>query len=236
MQRKTLQIKTVAEGLGDREFACLASTWVPYVDSYGDLVQRGAFSRWLPFFQEKGKILWQHDTSEPIGKPQEAREDDQGLFTRARVSDTQAGRDALTLVRDGVIDSVSIGYEALKYEMLTEARAREILGDGYDAAYKALPWWSVGFRLLTEIKLYEVSLVSFPANEQAEILGVKGAGRLPETEREFEHFLRDAGYPRKAAAAITGHGYKGLQRDAGPDEYEELAASLKAAADALRAS
>ncbi|HEU4752056.1 MAG TPA: HK97 family phage prohead protease [Armatimonadota bacterium] len=223
------------EGLGENEFAGYASVF-GNVDDYGDIVQRGAFAASLPFFLKDGMICWQHRLGVPIGKPVEAYEDEKGLFVRGRISDTAAGRDCLTLMRDGVVQKLSIGYETEGYQVLSEEQARVLLGDaGYEAALKALPWWADELRLLTQIKLYEVSPVSFPANDAAEILGVKSAGgRLPETEREFERFLRDAGWPRKAAVALTGHGFKGLQRDAGQD-LDRLAASLKQAAATLRA-
>lgn len=241
MERKELPIEMQSfDGLGEREFACTASTWVPYVDTYGDMIQKGAFVKWLPFFLEKGVSCWQHATRQPIGRPLEARETDAGLYARIKISQVAQGDEALTLMRDKVVQSVSIMYDVLGYEMVSESRARELLGDHYDAAMRALPWWSDGLRLLTEIKLYGIDPVTFPGNEQAEILAVRSSGRLPETEREFERFLRDAGFPRKAAAAITARGYKdaALQRDAEGDAaaVEALAGKLQELTSALRAS
>jgi uncharacterized protein len=236
MHYKSFSFKaSAAEGLAEGEISGYASTW-GNVDSYGDIIQRGAFAGTLAFFLENGLTLHQHQMRVPIGKPIECYEDEKGLFIRAKISDTTAGRDCLTLVRDKVIRKLSIGFEPEGYSMLSEEQGRAILGDaGYEEALKALPWYSDGLRLLTQIKLYEVSLVSFPANEQAEILAVRSGGRLPETEREFERFLRDAGWPRSAAVALTNHGYKGLQRDAGT-ESNDLAVALRNAAAALSAS
>lgn len=222
---KSFRFKADASNLDDGEFAGYASTF-GNVDTYGDIIQKGAFARTLPSFKENGLILWQHQMRVPIGKPIEAYEDEKGLFIRAKISDTAAGRDCLTLMRDGVVRKMSIGFDSLGYQMLSEAEARMILGDRYDAAFKALGWWADGFRLLTDIELYEVSPVSLPANDQADITSVKApGGRLPETEREMERFLRDAGFSRTDAKAITGHGFKALQRDAG--DHAGLAASLK---------
>jgi uncharacterized protein len=82
------------------------------------------------------------------------------------------------------------------------------------------------------VKLYEVSLVTFPANEKATITGVKAAH---DTERDFEHFLRDAGYSREAAKIITARGYKALsgQREAESEELQLLAEALDRFAPSL---
>ena len=73
-------------------------------------------------------------------------------------------------------------------------------------------------RRLLEVDLYEVSVVTFPMLEAAKITDIKSI----KTERDFEAFLRDAGYSRKEATAIALHGYKALepQRDADVTEAE----------------
>jgi hypothetical protein len=100
----------------------------------------------------------------------------------------------MALMRAGAIDSMSIGYRTM------EAVAE---GDGR-------------VRKLTEIDLFEISLVTFPMLPDAKITAVQAISN----ERDFEKFLRDAGYSRKEAVALTLHGYKALlkQRDAGEDE------------------
>ena len=72
---------------------------------------------------------------------------------------------------------------------------------------------------MDEVDLFEISLVTFPMNEKATVVDVKSLT----TEREFERFLRDAGYSRKEATAIALHGFKGLtdgQREAVAGEAE----------------
>ncbi len=69
MQFKTLGFKLSEKAdLAKGEFAAYASTW-KNVDSYGDIIQEGAFTRSLPKFLECGLIFWQHNTRVPIGKP-----------------------------------------------------------------------------------------------------------------------------------------------------------------------
>ena len=126
------------------------------VDEGGDVIVPGAFSKTL---QERGnriKITWQHDWREPIGKPLELREDEHGLYIKGKLTlDTQRGREALALMRDGVIDELSIGYDAIKSEYVKR--------DGRTV------------RELREIRLYEISPVTVAMNEEARIMNVKAA-------------------------------------------------------------
>lgn len=163
------------------------------VDQGMDVVERGAFRKSLG--SRKVKMLWQHDTSMPIGVWDEIYEDERGLFVRGRLlKEVEKGREAMALLRAGAIDSMSIGYRTI--EAIPE-------GDGR-------------VRKLMEVDLFEISLVTFPMLPDAKVTNVKSIT----TERDFEKFLREAGYSRKDAVAITLHGFKALlkQRDAGEDE------------------
>lgn len=162
------------------------------VDLGYDVVQPGAFTKSLA--KRKPKMLWQHDMQNPIGVWEEVREDSRGLFVKGRlISDVMQGKEALALLKAGAVDSMSIGYRTVE-AMMEGDRVRKLL----------------------EVDLYEISLVTFPMLPEATVTDVKSIT----TEREFERFLRDAGYSRSEAAAIALHGFKGLtkQRDAGEDE------------------
>lgn len=162
------------------------------VDQGMDVVERGAFRKSLDV--RKPKMLWQHDMSQPIGVWDEVREDERGLFVKGRLlTDVAKGREALALLKAGALDSMSIGYRTV--EAVEE-------GDGR-------------IRKLMEVDLFEISLVTFPMLPAAKVTSVKSIS----TERDFERFLRDAGYSRSEATAITLHGFKGLrnQRDADGD-------------------
>lgn len=119
-------------------------------DGGGDQVQKGAYAKSLSNLATEGravKMLWQHDPTQPIGIWEEVREDDRGLFVRGRIlADVEKGREALSLVRAGAIDGLSIGYRTKS--------ARK----GADGA-----------RILSEIDLWEVSLVTFPMLANARI-------------------------------------------------------------------
>lgn len=165
------------------------------VDQGLDVVQPGAFAKNLG--KRKVRMLWQHETDKPIGVWEEIREDERGLFVKGRlILGVEKGKEACELLKAGAIDSMSIGYRTI------EAESETISGRGV--------------RKLTEIDLFEISLVTFPMLPDAKVTDVKSIT----TERDFEKFLRDAGYSRNEAKAITAHGFKALrsQRDVGEEK------------------
>lgn len=161
------------------------------IDTYGDIILRGAFSNTMG--KRKVKMLWQHDPSQPIGVWDEMREDDRGLWMKGRILPGVAkGKEAIELMSAGAIEGLSIGYRTV------------------DAEYKE------GNRLIKEIDLWETSIVTFPANELA-----GASVKSVETERDLERLLIDCGLSRKAAKAIAanGKGYLALRdaEDGDPD-------------------
>ena len=133
-------------------------------DLVGDVVQPGAFKKTVDelFPKNQIKFCWQH--GEPIGRPIFMQEDSKGLYVQARIAPTTLGNDALALVKENVIDSMSIGYNVIQ--------------DEYDTTSKT--------RYLKELRLKEFSLVTFPANEEALVTGVK-------TAEDFRNVLLSAG-------------------------------------------
>ena len=111
------------------------------------MVSPGAYGRSLARLASAGgkvKMLWQHDPAQPIGVWDEVREDGRGLFVRGRLlTEVRAAREALVLLRAGAIDGLSIGYRTLTAEK------------------------AAGGRLLHEVELWEVSLVTFPMLPEA---------------------------------------------------------------------
>lgn len=119
-------------------------------DQGGDIVLKGAYASSLARLARDGvkvKMLWQHDPLQPIGIWDEVREDDKGLWVRGRIlSDVAQGREAEALLTAGAIDGLSIGYRTVK----------SVKDDR-------------GKRLLAELDLWEVSLVTFPMLRQARV-------------------------------------------------------------------
>jgi len=168
------------------------------IDQVGDIIHPGAFRKTLTERGGRIKFLWQHDPTEPIGRMVEAREDTGGLYVKAVISDTARGRDAIALLRDGAIGEMSIGYDAVK--------------GGTD--YSKTPEGK-SVRNLREIKLYEFSLVTFPANEQAVVTALKDTD--PGDADEGEESEPDAAPEIKVGRTIS----------------RATTAQLKAAVDAL---
>jgi len=125
------------------------------IDSYKDVIVDGAFTKTIEQRGERIAFCLQHDIRNPIGKIQEIKEDGKGLFLKVRISDSEG--DIKTKIREGILKEMSIGYSTV------DAKAGEVGGEDVT--------------LLTEIKLYEVSLVTVAANEQAFIESMKADGQ-----------------------------------------------------------
>lgn len=155
-------------------------------DNYDDVIQPGAFSASLAQHRANGTMpamLWQHDPEEPIGVWSEMTEDERGLMVRGRlVLESERGRAAHALLKAGALNGLSIGFMAKQwaYDRETEVRT------------------------LTEIDLWEVSMVTFPAQPKARVTSVKSADVAGlSTIRQAEKALRDAGFSTDAASAYV---------------------------------
>ena len=184
------EVKSLDEGGKISGYASVFGT----LDSDGDVIVKGAFRETLAMCREKGKwpkMLWQHDPSQIIGKWTNMLEDEHGLYVEGHyILDVEKGREAYALAKAGVLTDLSVGFNT------QEAERGEMRG-----------------RVITKVSLWEVSCVTWGANPDA-----KFVAKALKTERDFERFLRDAGFSRKEATAITADGFKALsQRDAGDD-------------------
>lgn len=175
------------------------------VDYYGDVVEAGAFTKTLA--AKMPAMLWQHDSAEPIGVWTKIAEDEKGLYMEGRLLAGKVARasEAYELLKAGAINGLSIGYMPKAWEW-----AKDKSGDS--------------IRHLKEIDLWEVSLVTFPANEAAVVTSVKSL----ESIRDIEETLRDAGFSRSEAKSLISR-VKDLQREA-----EIKGAALEAARELLK--
>lgn len=123
-------------------------------DVVGDVIRRGAFSKSLK--ERLPRVLWQHDPHNPIGVFKEIYEDNKGLFARIELNlDVQQGREAYSLFKQGAMDSFSIGALLEKYEIIEDPKTGRAALD------------------VKELRLMEVSVVTFPANEKATVTAIK---------------------------------------------------------------
>jgi HK97 family phage prohead protease len=173
-------------------------------DLGGDIVVAGAMSKSIKARGAKGvRMFADHDSRKRIGVWTDLIEDEKGLYVKGRLLlEKQDGRDAYIDLKEGALDGLSIGFR-------TKA-------DSYDGRRKA--------RMLKEIDLLEISLVSFPMNENARVTAVKSI----KTIREFEDFLRDVGgFSHAAAKAIAASGFKAAEPRDEDDAGALAAAALK---------
>ena len=164
------------------------------VDSHGDIILPGAFKN----NKRNPKMLWQHRFDEPIGIWTAVIEDQKGLRVTGTFANTQKANEALELIKLGAVSGLSIGYRTIKSE------------DSLN-----------GERLLHEVDLYEISIVTLGSNELATIDAVKAAAM---TKRDIEEKLRDAGFSANVAKKLISGGFEALspQRDAEELELEEV--------------
>lgn len=166
MEYKTVQFEVKEIDEEEGTFTGYAATFSKTPDSYGDIIDKGAFAKTLKERFNRIKILWNHYILEPIGKPLEMVEDDKGLLVKGKLSlGVQRAKEVMFLMKDGVITELSIGYDAMK--------------ETYEG----------GIRHLQEIRLWDFSPVTFAANPEAVVLSVKKAtsfGNLPLADRERE--------------------------------------------------
>lgn len=120
-------------------------------DSYGDVIEKGAFKKTIKE-NPTPPILWQHDTTQPIGVTQSMKEDDYGLYVVGKlVLDVQKAVEAYALMKAKAMKGLSIGFSLLKWMVDKDQQTRR----------------------LKEVKLWEWSPVTFPANTLANVANVR---------------------------------------------------------------
>ena len=177
-------------------------------DSYDEIVAAGAFAESLATHKSQctlPALLWQHRSGEPVGVYTGMHEDNIGLKVSGQLAlKTVRGSEAYELLKMKAISGLSIGFAT-----------RE---DSYDRV--------TGIRTLKKVDLYEVSLVTFPANDTARVQGVKNIEFI-EDLKSAEQYLREVGMSRTEAKAFIARVKSLGPRDAGEDEMQSLIAALK---------
>lgn len=160
-----LQIKSINN---DGAISGYASVF-DVVDSYGDIVVRGAFQSAIDLFNQGKypKLLWQHDVNHPIGVIDDVTEDQRGLFVKCHLLlEVQKAREVHCLIKNKAIDGFSIGYK---------------LKDSY---------FENGHQYLTDIDLLEISIVTFPACENALVAEVKSQDNILKNINSINQLIR----------------------------------------------
>ena len=181
-------------------------------DAYDDVIVAGAFAATIAEHRKSGTMpamLWQHSPDEPIGVWEEIAEDANGLRVKGRLAlDTARGREAHALLKMGALNGLSIGFVARAWRYENE-----------------------DVRVLTEIDLWEVSLVTFPANAKARITHVKTADTVA-SPKDAERILREAGFSKADATAFVSRVMR--MGETRREAADATAQALKAAERALQ--
>jgi HK97 family phage prohead protease len=154
-------------------------------DDYDDVIAAGAFVESMKAHKAAGTMpamLWQHSAEEPIGVWSEMVEDAKGLRVKGQLAlETVRGKEAHALLKLGALNGLSIGFMSKQW---TYDRETEV-------------------RTLTEIDLWEVSLVTFPANSKARVTNVKASADEVATPKDAERILREAGFSKADATGLV---------------------------------
>lgn len=174
------------------------------VDSYGDVIEKGAFRDTLRTWEDKGKyppMLLQHgggifgggaDDMLPVGKWTSMEENSKGLKVEGELFalSTERGQYIYEGLKAGALDGMSIGYKTIKFRNGSKAGEPR--------------------RFLEQVDLIELSIVTFPANDKARV----GAVKADFDPRELEAMLREASLSRSDAVKAVATFRKWLQREA----------------------
>jgi len=157
MERKRVAFEIKAVDVQAGTFSGHAAVFnIPDDGDPPDIIMPGAFTKtikeWGPAGANRIKILALHRSDWlPIGVPTVLVEDGTGLAFEGKISDTSLGRDVLTLMRDKVLAEMSIGFDVIKREEVPNRRVR----------------------ILHEVRLWEISPVTWAMHPLAAIDGVK---------------------------------------------------------------
>ena len=176
------------------------------VDAYNEVVVPGAFAESLAAIEQQGRplpALWQHMSTEPVGGYESLKEDARGLAVEGflLVDEIVKAREAYALLKRNLVTGLSIGYYV-----------RDSSRDDV-----------TGIRTLKKLDLVEISLVTFPANDDARVDAVKSMlahGSMPSI-RQFEGILREAGFSKSQATTIASRGFKYLLDQGEPEPPKE---------------
>jgi len=174
------------------------------VDSYGDTIIQGAYSKTLENRERPIRMRWNH-YGPIIGKWLRIVEDEKGLFVEGELTPGHSKAiDVYASMKHGAIDGMSIGYFPTEWSQQSD-----------------------GTRLLKEINLVEISVVEEPADLGARVQDIKSMIDTVTSLKEVEAILRDAGGFSRADATALVSRVKSLalgDRDAEQRQKDQIAA------------
>ena len=212
VEKESIEIKSSIKAYQDEDEDKNYGTFEGYGSVFGnkdlgnDVIEAGAFAKSLKKRKPQNvKLLYQHKSDMPIGVFDEIKEDEHGLVVKGRLAlKTQAGAEAYELLKMGALDGLSIGFRVNPQEVSYDKRANK--------------------RIIKEVDLMEVSLVTFPMNPQATVRSVKGEEI---SIREWENGLRDAFSLSRSEAKVAAKAVTKCFDQREVDESAELVDAIK---------
>lgn len=206
-----------AEDISDKGvISGYGSTFGGKPDSYGDIINEGAFSETLKNGGRNGSgiaMLWQHDARQPIGTWSEIVENSKGLKVTGQLAlGVQQADEAFILLKMNALNGLSIGWDFL----------RDANGDPYENSYERVEKAKRYLRYLKRLELWEISPVTFPANTRATITSVKSVIEEAKNIREFENSLREEGMSTQAAKYLASLCKPELEKNWNKTSYDIL--------------
>jgi HK97 family phage prohead protease len=184
------------------------------LDNYDDIIVPGAFADSMAAHKAAGTMpamLREHSSREAIGVWTDIVEDGTGLFVRGQLAmNTHGGKEAYELMKMKAVSGLSIGFMPVQWTYNT----------------------TTDVRTLTGIDLWEVSLVTFPANPQARVTNVKSALETIAAPKDAERVLREAGFSKADSTAIVARVMR--MGEARRESAESTAEAFKAATKLLQ--
>lgn len=188
---KSFALRSVDEGAGT--ISGYFSTYDRIPDSYGDVIEKGAFTETLKARKESGHpfpLCWNHDLDQIIGAVDSVEDDEHGPLMTAHFFDTPLAQEKRELVKQGVVYQFSFAFDVAGWKAPTDEEEK------------------AGIReILTKLDLFEVSIVPIPANPRAEVTEIKSGKR---------NSKKDADAIRQAITLL-----KGVLDEAAEEEGED---------------
>lgn len=138
-------------------------------DRVGDIVEPRAFEKALEWYMLNPIVLLQHKTDKPIGLVEETNIDDNGLFIKAKITENTDW--VIDQIKNWVLRSFSIWYRVKDYD----TDVRELSDWSYDMT-----------NIIKDLELFEISVVSVPANPYALVKSFEDLLEVKELEEEVE--------------------------------------------------
>lgn len=173
MKFKTVELKAADNGIIEGYF----STYDKTPDSYGDIIDPGAFTKTFEKREESGHpfpLCFNHDFSAVIGAVDSVKDTEKGPFITAHFLDTDQAQDVRKMLQSGAIYQFSFAYDILGARKPTPEEEK----DGV-------------MQVLTEVEVFEISVVTVPANQNAVVTEVKSGRRNSKKEADIIKQIRD---------------------------------------------